>query len=363
VNCVHLRSLKHIIELPSRDPDEILVAADIVDAPILHVGDETDEGRLGSAMGVNPVTCMSVEEEEEEEEQPKPSLGPFKSESRLNLMDWSHRYSTVTPEALNSLATDVLTHPNLTPEDFVDFDAKTEIKRFDQYLADQAIPQPSSDPNEAGQVPFGASDQWHCGEISIPMPCAGRCFASEKAAPQLVIKNVWYHKLPDVIKSAVQSDVFDKLHLKPFKLFRKFDDGRPPTRVYGETYTSNCAINIERAKLEAREKGEDNEKDGEKEDENQTQNDNILETVLLWLIFFSDATHLTNFGNASLWPIYVWISNWSKYPRGQVKNYAAHHLAYLPKILFTTHIEMFLANPKRGCDRIPYRGNIQTDGG
>ncbi|OSD02393.1 hypothetical protein PYCCODRAFT_1410834 [Trametes coccinea BRFM310] len=51
-------------------------------------------------------------------------------------------------------------------------------------------------------------------------------------------------------------------------------------------------------------------------------------SILLW----SDATHLTSFGSASLWPIYLYLGNLSKYIRGMPTEFAAHHLAYIPSI-------------------------------
>ena len=50
--------------------------------------------------------------------------------------------------------------------------------------------------------------------------------------------------------------------------------------------------------------------------------------ILLW----SDSTHLTSFGSASLWPIYLFFGNLSKYTRGKPNAHAAHHLAYVPSV-------------------------------
>ncbi|PCH35863.1 hypothetical protein WOLCODRAFT_51266, partial [Wolfiporia cocos MD-104 SS10] len=50
--------------------------------------------------------------------------------------------------------------------------------------------------------------------------------------------------------------------------------------------------------------------------------------IMLW----SDSTHLTNFGNASLWPIYMYFGSMSKYTRGKPTASASHHLAYMPSV-------------------------------
>ena len=51
---------------------------------------------------------------------------------------------------------------------------------------------------------------------------------------------------------------------------------------------------------------------------------------MLW----SDSTQLTSFGNASLWPIYLFVGNQSKYVRSKTSLLTAQHLAYVPKVIF-----------------------------
>ena len=46
----------------------------------------------------------------------------------------------------------------------------------------------------------------------------------------------------------------------------------------------------------------------------------------------SDATHLAQFGTASLWLIYVFFGNMSKYDSSKPSEFAPCHLAYLPKV-------------------------------
>ena len=56
--------------------------------------------------------------------------------------------------------------------------------------------------------------------------------------------------------------------------------------------------------------------------------------VILALMIWSDSTHLASFGTASLWPIYLYFGNLSKYTRAKPSSFAAHHLAYIPKVFF-----------------------------
>ncbi|KAG2336125.1 hypothetical protein BDR05DRAFT_978853 [Suillus weaverae] len=72
----------------------------------------------------------------------------------------------------------------------------------------------------------------------------------------------------------------------------------------------------------------------EKLDSQPHEPDCNLETVIAAIMLWSDSTHLASFGNASLWPIYLFIGNQSKYICGKPTSFAAHHLAYIPKDTF-----------------------------
>jgi hypothetical protein len=54
-------------------------------------------------------------------------------------------------------------------------------------------------------------------------------------------------------------------------------------------------------------------------------NDCDAEVAILAVLLWSDSTHLTNFGTASLWPVYLFLGNISKYTR-----------CYVPGHLFTS---------------------------
>jgi Plavaka transposase len=94
--------------------------------------------------------------------------------------------------------------------------------------------------------------------------------------------------------------------------------GEPPERVYSEIYTAN-AWNNEYDEINKSHHG----KDGPNQD---------LEAFIIGILLWSDSTVLAQFGTASLWPIYLYIGNQSKYTRAKPTSMSAHHLAYLPKV-------------------------------
>ena len=57
-----------------------------------------------------------------------------------------------------------------------------------------------------------------------------------------------------------------------------------------------------------------------------------LEKVIAALMFWSDSTHLMNFGVAKLWPIYLFFGNLSKYIRSRPSSGACQHLTYIPSV-------------------------------
>ena len=63
-----------------------------------------------------------------------------------------------------------------------------------------------------------------------------------------------------------------------------------------------------------------------------------LEKVIAALMFWSDSTHLTNFGTAKLWPIYLFFGNLSKYIRSRPSSGACNHLAYIPSVCIHHHL-------------------------
>ena len=116
---------------------------------------------------------------------------------------------------------------------------------------------------------------------------------------------------------ALQDSSPDDFHLQPFKLYWIPDkDADNPEHIYSELYNSDAFVNEYKF---IRDKYEKEEK----------------EVVIVAMMFWSDSMHLANFGNASLWPIYLFLGNQSKYVRCKPSASAAHHIAYIPKVRLT----------------------------
>ena len=70
-----------------------------------------------------------------------------------------------------------------------------------------------------------------------------------------------------------------------------------------------------------------------------------MEYAILPLLIWTEATLLANFGNAKLWPIYIYFANISKYYRGRPTEFLAQHLAYIPSVRFSLHCSLHPCSP------------------
>ncbi|KAI0369443.1 hypothetical protein BV20DRAFT_946216 [Pilatotrama ljubarskyi] len=231
-------------------------------------------------------------------------------------MHWLYSGSSMkTPGELNRLVHDIFLAPEYRREHINDFNANRENDRLDKH----------------GETPntFAPEDGWRVGSVKIRLPKERHRHASEEDAPVLEVSEVYYRSLLSVFKAACEDASAKAFHWMPFKLFHRpkpgtpADPPSPAERLYGDAYTSDAMIE-ENEKIQA--KARDDREPGDAPD---------TEYVPIPCMFASDSTHLTNFGTAALWPIYVFFANLSKYIRACPSSFSAHHLAYIPSLPLT----------------------------
>ncbi|TFK49657.1 hypothetical protein OE88DRAFT_1632605 [Heliocybe sulcata] len=138
------------------------------------------------------------------------------------------------------------------------------------------------------------------------------------------IPGFWHRSITGVIRSVFGHDtVSHNFHLHPFeRLCAKTDDESNAgiQRVFDELYTTQAWL------------------DADAELQNSPQEpDCERPRAIAALMFASDSTHLAQFGQAKLWPAYMYFGNQSKYERCQPQSHAAHHVAYIPSLPDTIH--------------------------
>jgi hypothetical protein len=188
---------------------------------------------------------------------------------------------------------------DFSKDDIRDFDVKQETDLFDKALA-------SGD--------LKVRDGWKKVSVDISVP-DGKPHASEADAPVFSVPGLYFRPIVEVIKAAVR-DAGDRcFHYTPFKQFWKPTADSRPQRVYDEIYSSDAMAEAHTTlHKQPREPG------------------CTLERVILSLMWWSDSTHLASFGDASLWPLYLFFGNQSKWLRVKPRSNLCHHVAYFPKV-------------------------------
>lgn len=237
-----------------------------------------------------------------------PSYLPFKNMSVFHLMQWFYDSSlTKSLGTLNDLVYKVLLAPQFDVKDLAGFDAAKEARRLDDY-------NPSANEEDFSASANPIKDGWIETTVPISVPCDKYSYPSDADAPIFHVKGLQYRNLLEVIRAAYEEQSAEQLHISPYEEYWQPRPGSLPERIYSELYNANAYI-------QEHEKVRSHRRPGCE-----------LETVIAAIMISSDATHLTNFGIASLWPIYLYLGSQSKYTRAKPTSFAAHHIAYVPKV-------------------------------
>ncbi|RDX49215.1 hypothetical protein OH76DRAFT_1351066, partial [Lentinus brumalis] len=178
---------------------------------------------------------------------------------------------------------------------------------------------------------FSVHDGWHNSSVFVPLPKTHSRHKKEAQAPQLRVDGVYHRNFLSMIEGVVSdasTPYANNIHWLPHELWwypadipessERTPTPKPPPepiRVYTDCYNSSAMLE-EDAQLRQQPRNPDDSPD--------------VDYCVLPILIWSDATQLSSFGNASLWPIYVYFGNLSKYVHGRPTEFAAQHLAYIP---------------------------------
>ena len=218
---------------------------------------------------------------------------------------WYHNGAqTKSLNDLNILVQNVIRAPDFKVEDFDNFDAGK--------AADKLFAQPEGDTSTSG-THGPLNDGWYESSVPITLACDKRLHKSEAVAPTLHVAGLYHRKPLDVIKAALRESNARRFYITPFEEYWAPQPDGPAERIYSELYNSDAYLRehgVIRGQVY----------------------DDALETVVVSMMLWSDSTHLASFGSASLWPIYLFFGNQSKYDRAKPTTFSAHHLAYIPEV-------------------------------
>jgi hypothetical protein len=268
---------REYLHRPSFDPDSFVPSDDLAPA-----------GEAQTDHGIQETSSAGCE--------PSPR-SPSRNPTVNLLLDWQNTGSELKSNGEVNKLVDVLRNPDFSVEELVGFDAARENRQQDQ--------QDKKSPEFKGFQETTVKIDVPSGEKNVP-------------STTLEVPGLHHRKLTTVIRSAFESPLASKFHYSPFKLFHQPASSKLPERVYSELYNSDAFIKehdrVQRAPVPEQE------------------SDCKLEKVVAALMFWSDATHLANFGTAKLWPIYMFLGNLSKYTRAEPTSNACYHIAYIPSL-------------------------------
>jgi len=267
-------------ERPTIDPDSLLTVED-----------------LANSHGLAPASS-SLDVLDAFPDGNRPSYWPFTNATIYSVMKWLNNGKTVKSESeTTDFVHNVILTPTFNAEDLVGFSAHKENQRMDKVLAQSSL-----------------RSQFKESSVDILVPSG-----SANVPPKLFsVPGLLHRKLVAVISDTFCDHLSHFLHFSHFKLFQKSPTTGNPERIHGEIYTSDSFLNetekVRRLSLHPDDLGCKRER------------------VVAAVMFSSDATHLTDFGNMKAWPIYLMLGNLSKYFRSQPNSGAMHHLAYIPSV-------------------------------
>ncbi|KAF8157741.1 hypothetical protein K438DRAFT_1986355 [Mycena galopus ATCC 62051] len=207
-----------------------------------------------------------------------PAIPPTANRTTTLLKNWVNNGNTTKSEGqVNGLVRDVILDP--------DFDAK-ELTNFDAGRANKKV-----DTDAQASSPLLGNFKETSVEIEVPS-------SSVSVPPRFfAVPGLYYRSL----------------------LFQKVKITAKQIRVLSEIYNSDAFITEhDRIQRKGKLPPDDLERKREK--------------VVAALMWWSESTHLANFGTAKLWPIYLLFGNISMYIRGKPSAGADHHVAYISSL-------------------------------
>ncbi len=297
---------------------------------------------------------------------------PFTNPTIFRLFRWYYSSEKKTLEDLDRLVHDVILQGDFSVSHCEDVSAAREARHLDK-------------------PDIFHSDLWKEDSVEIPLPQKGFSWSSEADAPVIKIDGVWHRLLTEVLTSAFQDSSASDFHLKGYKEMWKPSEDSPAERIYAEVYTSPAYLDMEEkicaaqaaidAQMASVDEADTTEQDApsspcqvssrssqmsvdshsvsssslssHQSSDSSLEDDPVdgpsdpsslltaspkpppgvaIENVVVPMMLYTNSTHLTNFGDASLWPGYIFYGFLSKYIGAIPDAHAAHHFVYMPEV-------------------------------
>ena len=241
---------------------------------------------------------------------------PYLNQSSFLLADWYWNHGVQKSQESFKKLLDIVGSIDFSARDI----RETNWRQINRQLA-------VNDWDEGAWVDEDAS--WQRSAISIRVPF--HRFLDCPGVQDYTIPHFYYRSLTSVIRERIKKDAENNchFHFEPYELLWKPNTNsnayglqlgtesldNATVRLHGELYTSPAFISAHR------------------ELQNITGEPNCnLPRVVVGLMFWSDGTLLTTYGNAKLWPLYMAFGNDSKYQRCKPSSNLYEHVAYFEQV-------------------------------
>lgn len=245
------------------------------------------------------------------------SLYPFPNESSFRLGEWY--WSDGAKKSLSGFhkLVDVVGSEDFKPVDV----RQAKWAKINQILGHNDF---DNDDRREDALFEDTDASWQKTPITITVPFNRR--AKHPGPKEFLVGDLYHRSLVSVIREKLANSRDDELfHYEPYQLhWQPQANVKTSVRVHGELYTSPAFLEAHNELQDA--PGEPG---------------CMLPRVVVAMMFSSDATQLTSFGDAKLWPCYLYFGNESKYRRCKPTCKLCNHVAYFQTVCSLLKIKYF----------------------
>ncbi|RDB29792.1 hypothetical protein Hypma_014062 [Hypsizygus marmoreus] len=276
--------------LPIHDPERSVTLLTLSDIPRASPAQSTSSSATPSSSSVSSLSQLLV---------PSSVFYPYPNKSSFALGEWYWNGGAQKSQNEFKKLLDILSEDTFSLEDV----GKANWLQINRQLAVNEWDEGEWVDEDAG---------WRRQSVIIQVPF--HRYTENPGTRDYLAANFYHRSILSIIKDKLRNP-HERFHYEPFDLLWQPSDDVEPIQLHGECYTSSsfktAHMELQRS---PREPG------------------CLLPRVVVALMFWSDATHLTNFGNAKLWPLYMAYGNESKYERCRPSCNLLEHVAYFERL-------------------------------